>query len=127
MPKKIETVLRKKFSKKNNNLKQENAKKEENKGTTLKEKFEKELMNWLRKKGLHETFCLISSLINWAENQTLFPNSSLGENIEKRIKEIAQKTGRSEESILSFLFNSDNAKIWAIKWNSLDTLECFYR
>ena len=94
---------------------------------SFEENLKQKLIDWVKNKNLYEIFCLLSNLASWAKKQPSPPNTTLWNDIEKRIKETAQKTGKSEESILNFLFNSENAKIWMIKWRGLDTLESFYK
>ena len=100
--------------------------KRENKKVPFEKQFKEKLIDWLRKKRLYEAFCLIFELTQWAKKQTI-NTTNYWNCIEQKIKETAQKTGKSEESILNFLFNSENAKIWMIKWRGLDTLESFYK
>ena len=106
--------------------------KRENKEMPFEKQFKEELIDWLRRKRLYEVFCLIFELTQWAKKQTTSATNYWDcvdciDCIEQKIKETAQKTGKSEESILNFLFNSENAKIWMIKWRGLDTLESFYK
>lgn len=89
----------------------------------LRKKFEERLKNWRKKKGEEESKDLMGELMHWGSICLLKPTDTIWSGIKEQIEVSAQKTGKSEDELLNYLFESDNHDTWMLRFQMLDAIK----